>query len=146
MLIGAYPFALLDPHTAYGVWRLRQEVFVLEQGCLYADLDGLDTATGTRHVVLQDEDNVVVGCARVLDELDRDNRPVWRIGRVVLAPSARGHGWSDHLMGAALQICVDVVLDAQTPLRGWYERLGFAVVGPEFLEDGIAHLPMRRAG
>ena len=37
------------------------------------------------------------------------------------------------------------MLDAQSPLAGWYERFGFEVTGPEFLEDGIPHLPMRRA-
>jgi ElaA protein len=40
----------------------------------------------------------------------------------------------------------EVVLDAQSPLAGWYAGFGFEVSGPEFLEDGIAHLPMRRAG
>ncbi len=50
-------------------------------------------------------------------------------------------------MQAALDVCPDrdVVLDAQTPLAGWYVSLGFEVSGPEFLEDGIPHVPMRRA-
>ena len=51
------------------------------------------------------------------------------------------------LMEATLEVCPgrDVVLDAQSPLAGWYESLGFSVSGPEFLDDGIPHLPMRRA-
>jgi ElaA protein len=147
MLIGVYPFAALDVGTAYGAWRLRQRVFVLEQACLYEDLDGRDTEPDTRHVVLQDDGNVVVGYARVLDDLATDG-PVWRIGRVVLDPSARGRGWADHLMSTALQVCIDrpVVLDAQAPLVGWYGTLGFEPDGAEFLEDGIPHVPMRRAG
>jgi ElaA protein len=40
---------------------------------------------------------------------------------------------------------VEVVLDAQTPLAGWYQRFGFEVAGSEFVEDGISHLPMRRS-
>jgi ElaA protein len=85
---------------------------------------------------------VVLGCARVLDDGD-----TWRIGRVALHPTVRGQGFADALMETALQICPDrdIVLDAQTPLAGWYRTLGFEVSGQEFLEDGIAHLPMRRS-
>ena len=137
----ALPFAALDAATSYAVWRLRQDVFVVEQECPYADLDGRDTEPGTRHVVLR-EDEAVVGYARVLDDGAQ-----WRIGRVALARSARGRGLADVLMETALQVCPDrdVVLDAQVPLVGWYERLGFAVAGAEFLEDGIPHVPMRRS-
>lgn len=141
MRIVALPFEHLDARTAYDVWRLRQDEFVVEQECPYPDLDGRDLEPGTRHVVMQDDDEVL-GYARVLDDHD-----VWRIGRVVLAPPARGRGLAEALMTTALQVCGgrDVVLDAQAPLAGWYATLGFEVTGPEFLDDGIPHLPMRRA-
>jgi len=136
----ALAFEELDPRTAYEVWRLRQDVFVLEQECLYDDLDGRDLDPGTRHVVMT-EGSAVVGYARVLDEGE-----TWRIGRVVLAPEVRGRGLADPLIQAAIAECKgrDVVLDAQAPLAEWYESLGFEVTGPEFLDDGIPHLPMRR--
>ncbi len=139
--VTAVPFEQLDSRTAYAVWRLRQQVFVVEQDCPYPDLDGRDLEPDTRHVVLQDGDDVL-GYARVLD--DRD---VWRIGRVVLLSTARGRGLADALMTTALQVCGgrDVVLDAQSPLADWYAGFGFEVTGPEFVEDGIPHLPMRRA-
>lgn len=139
MRIVGVPFDQLDVATAYAVWRLRQDVFVVEQECPYPDLDGRDDEPGTRHVVL-DDDGAVLGCARVLDDGD-----VWRVGRVVLARDARGHGLADAVMDRALQLCEgrDVVLDAQSPLAGWYATFGFEVDGPEFLEDGIPHLPMR---
>ena len=129
----------LDARTAYDVWRLRQDVFVVEQSCPYPDLDGRDLEEGTRHVLLQDG-GAVVGYARVLDDDDE-----WRIGRVVLAAAARGRGLADPLLEAALTACPErpVVMNAQTPLRAWYERFGFEVDGPEFLDDGIPHLPMR---
>jgi ElaA protein len=138
--IEAVPFAALDARTAYEVWRLRQKVFVVEQDCAYPDLDGRDLEDGTRHVLLRDGDDLM-GYARVLDDGD-----VWRIGRVVLTRRARGRGLADLLLETALQVCPDrpVVMDAQTPLRGWYERFGFEVSGEEFLDDGIPHLPMRR--
>jgi ElaA protein len=139
--ISAVPFAALDPLTAYSLWKLRQDVFVVEQDCPYPDLDGRDLAPETRHVVMEDDDGVVVGCARVLDDGDE-----WRIGRVALHRTARGQGWADRIMEAALQVCPDrdVVLDAQSPLARWYAGFGFEVCGPEFVEDGIPHLPMVR--
>ena len=141
MKISAVPFVALGPLTAYSLWKLRQDVFVVEQDCPYPDLDGRDLAPETRHVVMEDDDGVVLGCARVLDDGDE-----WRIGRVALHRTARGQGWADRLMEAALQVCPDrdVVLDAQTPLAGWYAGFGFEVCGPEFLDDGIPHLPMVR--
>jgi ElaA protein len=137
--VTAGPFSALDTPTAYAVWRLRQDVFVVEQECPYPDLDGRDTEPGTRHVLLRDDD-VLLGYARVLDD-----RETWRIGRVVLAKAARGRGLADHVMTTALQVAKgrDVVLDAQSPLAGWYRTFGFESDGPEFLEDGIPHLPMR---
>ena len=134
-------FDELDVRTAYAVWQLRADVFVVEQDCVYRDLDGRDQDPGTRHVVLQEGD-ALLGYARVLDDGD-----TWRIGRVVLAPSARGRGLADVVMAAAMGVCGgrDVVLDAQSPLAGWYATFGFEVTGPEFLDDGIPHLPMRRA-
>ena len=139
MRIMAVPFSALDALTAYSLWKLRQDVFVVEQNCPYADLDGRDLDPDTRHVVMEDDD-VVVGCARVLDDGD-----TWRIGRVALHPTVRGRGLADLLMDTALQVCKDrdVVLDAQSPLAPWYAGFGFEVCGLEFLEDGIAHLPMR---
>jgi len=129
----------LPPKTAYALWRLRQDVFIVEQDCPYPDLDGRDLEPGTRHVVLSDGDQLA-GTARILADGD-----VWRIGRVVLAPSHRGKGLADVIMTAAVEALTDrdVVLDAQTPLAGWYTKFGFVKDGEEFLEDGIPHTPMR---
>ncbi|GAB3761923.1 ElaA protein [Nocardioides ginsengisegetis] len=140
MNITAVPFAALDARTAYDVWRLRQAVFVVEQACPYPDLDGRDVEPGTRHVLLRDSGDALLGYARVLDDAS-----TWRIGRVVLTPEARGRGLADLVMGTALQVCPDrdVVLDAQVPLAGWYAGFGFVADGAEFLEDGIPHVPMR---
>ena len=122
------------------MWRLRQDVFVVEQDCPYPDLDGRDDEPGTRHLVLR-EAGRVVGCARVLDDGDHA-----RIGRVVLAKDVRGRGLADVLLRRAVEETAGrtTVLDAQAPLAGWYATFGFEVTGPEFLEDGIPHLPMRR--
>jgi ElaA protein len=131
--------------TAYDVWRLRQQVFVVEQDCPYPDLDGRDLEESTRHVVLLDGDGReghVVGTLRVLDDGG------WaRIGRVVVAPTVRGRGLAAVMMDEAMALCGDreVRLDAQTGLTAFYEGYGFVVTGPEFDEDGIMHVPMARA-
>ncbi|WP_139982642.1 GNAT family N-acetyltransferase [Nocardioides litoris] len=133
-------FTDLTGREVHDVARLRQDVFVVEQECPYPDLDGRDTEPGTRHVLLLDEHDVLRGVARTLDDGD-----LWRIGRVTLARSARGRGLADVLVRAALDVVPGrpVVLDAQAPLARWYATFGFEVSGPEFLEDGIPHLPMR---
>ena len=69
----ALRFAELDARTAHDVFRLRQQVFVVEQGDPYDDLDGRDTEPGTVHVLLE-EDGRLVGVARVLDEGDQRAR------------------------------------------------------------------------
>ncbi|CAM3661132.1 GNAT family N-acetyltransferase [Nocardioides zeicaulis] len=142
------PLEVLDVHvdelpvrTAYDVWRLRQDVFVVEQDCPYPDLDGRDLEATTRHVVLLD-DGRVIGTLRVLDEGG------WcRIGRVVLALEGRGRGLAPMLMDRAMDVVGDreARLDAQAPLAGFYAGWGFEVSGPEFDADGIRHVPMRRA-
>ncbi len=130
----------LEARTAYAVWRLRQQVFVVEQDCPYPDLDGRDLEPATRHVVLLDDEDVI-GTLRVLDDGG------WaRIGRVVVASSARGRGLAAQLMDEAMALCGDreVRLDAQTGLTAFYEGYGFEVSGPAFDEDGIMHVPMVR--
>lgn len=135
----------LTVRTAYDVWRLRQQVFVVEQDCPYPDLDGRDLEETTRHVVLVDDDEgdgaAVLGTLRVLDDGG------WaRIGRVVVAPTARGRGLAAVMMDEAMALCGDreVRLDAQTGLTSFYEGYGFVVTGPAFDEDGIMHVPMAR--
>lgn len=140
--VTAYSFDELDPRTAYALWRLRQQVFVVEQTCPYPDLDGRDTETTTRHLLLQ-EGGDLVGCLRLLDDGD-----AMRIGRVAVAASARGRGLAALLMEEALRVVGDRPsrLDAQLGLAEWYVGFGFAATGPAFDEDGIMHLPMGRPG
>ncbi len=130
----------LEPTTAYALWKLRQEVFVVEQACVYLDLDGRDLEPGTRHLWVADGTRPV-GYLRILEDPGAA-----RIGRVLVAPSHRGQGSAALLMQHALAHVGErvSVLDAQTYLADWYARFGYVPTGPEFLDDGIPHLPMRR--
>lgn len=135
-------FADLDLDALYGILRLRSEVFVVEQECVYLDPDGRDTEPTTLHLWAT-ADGTVVGAARILQEPDG----VRKLGRVVVAPQHRGSGIADRLMAAVIDALGDApaVLDAQSRLTSWYGRYGFAVCGDDFVEDGIVHTPMRRA-
>jgi ElaA protein len=132
----------LHPATLYRILALRTEVFVVEQDCVYQDLDGRDLEPSARQLWIED-DGEVLATLRILT--DEDGRR--RIGRVVTAPTSRGAGLAALLMQRALEIVGDApaVLEAQSHLVDWYARFGFVVAGPEYLEDGIAHTTMTRA-
>jgi ElaA protein len=142
VILQASRFAELDPRTLYALLRLRCDIFVVEQQCAYPELDGRDDEPGTLHVWLA-QDGDPVAYLRVLTEPDGTAR----IGRVCTAKEHRGTGLGARLMAEALdRIGPDrpCVLDAQLDAIRLYERFGFVPCGPQYVEDGIAHLPMRR--
>lgn len=141
-----YAFDELDAALLYLVMRRREEVFVVEQECAYLDADGHD-ARGWHVLGLDDDD--LVAYARVLPPgttyVDHPS-----IGRVLVVASHRGRGLARELMGETLVATdtlfpgVAVKISAQSYLVGFYESIGFAVVGEPYLEDGIPHRAMIR--
>ncbi|MCC6436868.1 MAG: GNAT family N-acetyltransferase [Acidimicrobiales bacterium] len=131
----------LPARTAYRLAALRSAVFVVEQRCPYLDLDGRDLDAGVTQLWIEAGDEPApVAALRVLPEGDG-----WRIGRVVTDPAYRAVGLAGRLLEEVLaRRDGPFVLDAQSYLTGWYGRFGFVTDGPEFLEDGIPHTPMRR--
>lgn len=137
-------FRELTVDELYEFLRLRCDVFVVEQECAYHELDGRDREPETRHVwfELAAAPNVVaiVAYLRVLYDAS-----TMRIGRVVTDPHWRAQGLAGELLAAVInETNHEVVLDAQSRLAAFYTGFGFAVDGDEFIEDGIAHVPMRR--
>jgi ElaA protein len=130
----------LTPRQAHDLIRLRVDVFVVEQECCYPELDGRDVESATEHVWTADAGGPTA-YLRVLED-----GAALRVGRVCTRKDARGDGLAALLMADVLRRHRDraIVLDAQSYLAGWYERYGFTVTGPEFLDDGIPHTPMRR--
>ena len=131
----------LDPTTLYLILKLRADVFVVEQDCVYADLDGRDLEPDARQLWIE-RDGAVLATVRLLTDPNGDAR----IGRVVTAAAARGERLAATLMHRAIELAGDrpVVLAAQSYLEGWYAGFGFLRDGAEFIEDGIPHVPMRR--
>ena len=130
----------LAPATLYALLRLRVDVFVVEQQCCYPELDGRDLEPGTEHRWIEDAAGPVA-YLRVL--ADKDER---RIGRVCTRADARGAGHAARLVGEAVEGHAGdpISLDAQAYLVRFYAGFGFAATGPEFLDDGIPHVPMTR--
>lgn len=132
----------MNPVLLYELLRLRADVFVVEQKCVYPDLDGRDHEDDCLQVWACDGDRVVAA-SRILREGD-----AVKVGRVVAHPDYRGTGVARRMFQFTLEQCeksapgVEILLHAQAPLRRWYESFGFCVTGEAFLEDGIPHLPM----
>lgn len=135
----------LDTRTLYSLLQLRVEVFVVEQACPYPELDGRDLHEDTRHLWLEADDQVVC-TLRLMEEHGDEHR--FRIGRLCTTPAARGMGHTKRLLQAALAEVgtADCRIDAQSHLVDLYAVHGFTPDGQEYLEDGIAHIPMLRAG
>jgi ElaA protein len=135
----------LSTAMIYALLRLRVEVFVVELGCPYQELDGHDLERTTRHYWLAPDDAIEQPQAtlRLLEPSDGQ----FRIGRICTARQARRQGGLRRLLEAALAEVGDApcVLDAQPYCVDLFSSFGFVVNGAEFTEDGIPHVPMLRA-
>jgi ElaA protein len=136
------PFAALSPIQLHDALALRSAVFVVEQACLYQDVDGRDPAA--QHLLA--EDGGLLAYARILPPGARFD--VTSIGRVVVAPRARGAGLGRRLVQEAISAIergghAPIALSAQAHLERFYASFGF-VPGERYDEDGIPHVAMRR--
>lgn len=139
MSVHVVPAGELTTRQLHDLLRLRVDVFVVEQDCPYPEIDGRDLEPGTTHLWV-DSGGEVAATLRLLRDTDSH-----RIGRVATSVDHRGRGHAATLMNRALELCDGPIeLDAQTYLKDWYQRFGFAQHGEEFVEDGIPHVPMRR--
>ena len=127
----------------YAILKLRQDVFIYEQNCLFQDIDMKDQ---TALHVLKMEDDILQAYARLIFEKD----DAITIGRIVIPLSERKKGFGKSFMNEILiylkvaYSSSTVRIDAQSRLEGFYQRLGFMATGPEFFfeEDPIPHIPM----
>ena len=143
------PLQALDAEGVYEMLALRNEVFVVEQRCLYQDTDGRDR--DCLHVMGRDAAGRLLAYARLLPPgLKGPQQLRAAIGRVLTAPSLRGQGQGRPLVRQALRECeqrwpgVGQELSAQAHLQAFYESVGFHAVSPVYDEDGIPHIDMCR--
>lgn len=141
----AVPFQELSAQDVHDLLRLRQDVFVVEQNCVFHEIDGRDPLAWH---VLGRRDGRLLACARVFEPGILG--PEASIGRVVTAPSARGTGLGHELFRESLRLVERVApgapirLAAQQHLERFYGGYGFVGIGDKYIEDGIYHLDMVR--
>ena len=134
----------MEPVLLYDLLAMREAIFVVEQTCIYQELDGLDKKA--EHLLAMDRGQVVA-CLRLLPPEGEELRV--RIGRVAVTTAGRKRGMATLMMKKTIERAQShypssgICLNAQTYLQGFYRSLGFQVIGDEYLEDGIPHLPMQ---
>lgn len=141
-------FNELNTHTLYAILKLRSDVFVVEQNCVFPDLDDVDTLPDTRHLYALKDDKVVA-YARLLAKGDSYSGYT-SIGRVVVAQESRkdkiGHVLMTNAIKETLSLWPDssIKIGAQSHLERFYQSHGFITVSDPYMEDGIEHYLMTR--
>ena len=136
-------FDQLTPAELYGILRLRSEVFVVEQRCIFQDADNNDQAAW--HLMGMSND-FLVACSRLLPAGITYKEA--SIGRIITSPSARGLGFGKELMQRSMELLFQIVgpvpirIGAQLYLKQFYESFGFVQASDMYLEDGIEHIEM----
>ncbi|WP_417330979.1 GNAT family N-acetyltransferase [Halomonas cupida] len=141
-------FEELSLDELYEILRVRQEVFTVEQNCVYQDVDGLDRVAW--HLLLQHEGSGgctdIQGYLRIVYPGHKYSEP--SIGRVMTTGAARGRGVGRLLMEKALAFLASeapglpIRISAQQYLKTFYAEFGFETVSEPYAEDGIAHIEM----
>ena len=136
----------LGVEELYEILALRQEVFVVEQNCVYQDLDGLDHLAD--HISLKKQNiGRIIAYARVFAPGTVNDDTVV-IGRVLVKEQFRKMGLGKKIMEESIAHCktkyigADIKISAQTYLNSFYTSLGFEDTGDHYLEDGIPHMAM----
>ena len=138
-------FNELTTQELYDLLQLRAEVFVVEQDCVYQDIDYKDQKA--LHVV-GFKNNKLIAYTRIFKPGDYFKNS--SIGRVVVTKDERKYGYGHDIMKASIQALKNhfnetkITISAQKYLTKFYESHQFIQVGEEYLEDGIPHVRMDR--
>ena len=134
----------LSRNDLYALLRLRVAVFVVEQDCIYQDLDNKDQ--NAIHLLGKADSGSLIAYARIITSLNEV--PYVYIGRVVVDPKERHQKWGSVLMQKAIAHCIEqfpqktIKISAQKHLQDFYSSLGFEFKGEDYLEDNIPHCAM----
>jgi len=136
-------FHELTIQELYNILQLRSEVFVVEQNCIYQDIDGKDQKAV--HIFIK-ENKDVLAYSRVFNEGEYFENP--SIGRVVVKKEKRGTELGKKIMMEGAKYIKEtftnkkIEISAQKYLKDFYSELGYEFTGNEYLEDGIPHIRM----
>lgn len=132
----------MEPTELYDCFKLRSDVFVVEQKCVYPDIDKIDKTA--KHLLSYDETELI-GYLRIYDK-DEDS-PI--IGRVVIKNQYRGQGYAQKIMRASIDFIKStsshntIKISAQEYLKEFYQKLNFKQNGDSYLDYGIPHINMQ---
>lgn len=137
-------FNSLSLSDLYAILQLRQDVFILEQTCLYADIDGKDKQA--YHIMLKIDDELIAYARYFIK--GNFHSEYASIGRVLVHPNYRKKQYGDALLEYLLKEVetrfeeTSIKISAQSYLLEFYEKYGFKKISAEYLEDGIPHIDM----
>lgn len=133
-------FTQLSTQQLYQIYKLRIDVFVVEQQCPYHEIDDIDTIS--HHIYLQNYNSKILAYCRLYKIED-----TFHIGRVIASERRKGYG--AQIMKTALEFAEQtlhadsIIIEAQTYAKNFYEKLGFTQTSEPFDEDGIEHIQMK---
>ena len=136
-------FDQLRPDELYAILQLRSEVFVVEQNCVFQDMDDKDQVS---HHLMGWQGKKLAAYARIVPA--GISYVEFSIGRIVSSPGVRKQGIGRVLVDKSIQLAYTlhgkgiIRIGAQYYLRGFYESFGFKKAGDIYLEDGIEHIEM----
>ncbi|MBN1970876.1 MAG: GNAT family N-acetyltransferase [Candidatus Delongbacteria bacterium] len=138
-------FEELTLEELYDILKLRNEVFIVEQNCVYQDVDDLDLKS--THLIYKNETSIIA-YTRIIPSGIIDK--YIHYGRVAVKKEFRGKGLADELIIESDKIAknlsndTNVKISAQAYLINFYKKHSFKTFGEEYLEDGIPHIEMRK--
>ena len=134
------PFDKLTTKELFHIYKLRVDVFVVEQQCPYHEIDDIDLIS--HHIYLQNDNSIILAYCRLYKQND-----TFHIGRVIATERRKGNG--TQIMKTAIEIATEklhadsIIIEAQTYAQKFYEKLGFVQTSEPFEEDGIPHIQMK---
>ncbi|MFT5884201.1 MAG: ElaA protein [Arcticibacterium sp.] len=140
-------FDQLSNEELYELIALRSQVFVVEQNCVYQDLDFKDQ--NALHLLGKNDDGKLIAYTRLFD-VNQYYEGYLAIGRVITHKDFRKYGYGIELMEKSIELCqttfgeMAIKIGAQKYLTKFYGLLGFKETGEDYIEDGIPHCIMIR--
>lgn len=136
-------FEDFTPHHLYAVLKLRQNIFIIEQNCIYDDIDGLDPES--MHLLLLEPDESLIGYLRIVPSGVKFDE--FSLGRIAVRQSHRRKGIGKDLVQKGIEIVSEtgaqsIIIEAQAHLENFYGDIGFKTVSEIYEVDEIPHLQM----
>lgn len=127
----------------YEILKLRSEVFVVEQKCIYNDIDGKDLTSS--HIMIKENGKIKAYLRALQPGVSYEDAS---LGRVLVSPDARGKGYAKVIVTKGVEYILNnfnttkITIGAQEYLKNFYSEIGFKPISEVYDEDGIPHLDM----